>query len=493
MSIIQFENLTFSYSGYANAVFDHVSLAFDTSWKTGLIGRNGTGKSTLFKLLMGEEKFEGTLKKSAECLRFPFTVEDPAKPAIEVFYELDPYGEEWKLFRECSLLGLDAELLYRPFETLSKGEQTKVLLAILFTKEHDFLLIDEPTNHLDIEGRQLVSEYLKQKDGFLLISHDRDFLDACIDHVISFNRTTIEVQQGNFSSWYVNRQRQDQYEQVQNDRLRKDIKRLKEASRQSKSWSDRVESTKNGTRVAGLKPDKGRIGHKAAKMMQKAKNLENRQNKAISDKEKLLKDVEKGESLKLQQLPHFKDVLIEGHDISASYSGKPVFENLDFVIRRGERTAIQGANGSGKSTLLKVLIGQPVDYTGTLEKASDLQISWIPQDASHLSGSLKDYLRQEQVDETLCMTILRKLDFSREHFSTSMDFYSEGQKKKVLLAVSLSRPAHLFVWDEPLNYIDVISRIQIEQILEECRPTLVFVEHDKRFTENIATQIIHLK
>ena len=135
MSIIQFENLTFSYSGYANAVFDHVSLAFDTSWKTGLIGRNGTGKSTLFKLLMGEEKFEGTLKKSAECLRFPFTVEDPAKPAIEVFYELDPYGEEWKLFRECSLLGLDAELLYRPFETLSKGEQTKVLLAILFTKE----------------------------------------------------------------------------------------------------------------------------------------------------------------------------------------------------------------------------------------------------------------------------------------------------------------------------------------------------------------------
>jgi len=131
------------------------------------------------------------------------------------------------------LLNIDESLVYREFETLSKGEQTKILLAILFTREDGYLLIDEPTNHLDMDGRKIVSEYLKSKKGFLLISHDRDFLDGCINHVISLNRNSIDVQSGNFTSWYENKLRKDQFEISQNEKLRKDIKRLKEAARQS--------------------------------------------------------------------------------------------------------------------------------------------------------------------------------------------------------------------------------------------------------------------
>lgn len=154
--------------------------------------------------------------------------------------------------------------------------------------------------------------------------------------------------------------------------------------------------------------------------------------------------------------------------------------------------AVYGGNGSGKSTLIKILLGLNYEYSGDVKLASNLKISYIPQDTSNLTGSLNEYIHKQGVDETLCKTILRKLDFSRELFEMDMKDYSDGQKKKVLIALSLSKPAHIFVWDEPLNYIDVISRIQIEEIIKEAKPTLIFVEHDKRFVEDIANKIIRL-
>ena len=403
-----------------------------------------------------------------------------------------PDGEEWKLFRELSLLNVDENLVYREFETLSKGEQTKILLAILFTREDGFLLIDEPTNHLDMHGRKIVSDYLKSKKGFLLISHDRDFLDGCINHVISINRNSIDVQSGNFTSWYENKLMKDQFEISKNEKLRKDIKRLKEAARQCQIWSDKIENTKNGVKISGVKPDKGYIGHKSAKMMKRSKNLENRQNKAIEEKQNLLKDIETKESLLLHPLHHRKNPLISVGDLSSYYGEKQILSNVSFEIKQGDIVAIYGSNGSGKSTLIKILLGLNHEYTGEIKLASNLKISYIPQDTSDLTGSLNEYIHKQDVDETLCKTILIKLDFSRELFEMDMKNYSDGQKKKVLIAVSLSKPAHLFVWDEPLNYIDVISRIQIEEIIREAKPTLIFVEHDKRFVENIVNKIIQL-
>lgn len=310
MSVIKIENLTFSYYGYVNPIFEEVTFYFDTNWKTGLIGRNGIGKSTLFRLLLGEEEYQGEISKSVEFIKFPPDISDTSKTVIELFKELTKDVGEWRLLRELNLLDIDESLIYREFETLSKGEQTKILLAILFTNEKDFLLIDEPTNHLDIEGRKIVSEYLKSKKGFLLISHDRDFLDGCINHVISINRSSIDVQAGNFTSWYQNKMMRDSFEITQNERLKKDIKRLREASKQSKSWSDKIEKTKKGVKISGVKPDKGYIGHQSAKMMKKSKNLENRQNKAIEAKQKLLKDIDTKESLLINCLQHHKDTLV---------------------------------------------------------------------------------------------------------------------------------------------------------------------------------------
>ena len=492
MSVIKIENLTFSYYGYVNPVFEEVTFYFDTDWKTGLIGRNGIGKSTLFKLLLGEEEYQGEISKSVEFIKFPPDISDTTKTVIELFKELTKDVGEWRLFRELNLLDIDESLIYREFETLSKGEQTKILLAVLFTNEKDFLLIDEPTNHLDIEGRKIVSEYLKGKKGFLLISHDRDFLDGCINHVISINRSSIDVQAGNFTSWYENKMMKDSFEITQNERLKKDIKRLREASKQSKSWSDKIEKTKKGVKVSGVKPDKGYIGHQSAKMMKKSKNLENRQNKAIEAKQKLLKDIDTKESLLINCLKHHKDTLISVSNLSAYYGEKQILWSLSFEIKQGDILAVYGKNGSGKSTLIKILSGLNNNYSGEIKPASNLKISYIPQNTSDLHGRLDQYIKNMEADETLCKTILRKLDFSRDLFETDMQNYSDGQKKKVLLSISLSKPAHLFIWDEPLNYIDVISRIQIEEIIKESKPTLVLVEHDRRFVEDVANKIIYL-
>ena len=492
MSLIKIENLTFSYYGYVKPVFENVSFSFDTNWKTGLIGRNGIGKSTLFKLLLDQEVYQGKIYKSVDLIKFPPNITDTSKSGIEIYRELISDGEEWKLFRELNLLSVDENLIYREFATLSKGEQTKILLAVLFTGEDGFLLIDEPTNHLDLDGRKVVSEYLKSKKGFLLISHDRDFLDGCINHVISINRNSIDVQSGNFTSWYDNKVMKDRFEISQNEILRKDIKRLKEAARQSQIWSDKIEKTKNGVRVSGIKPDKGHIGHQAAKMMKKSKNLENRQTRAIEEKESLLKDIDTKESLQLHTLHHHKNPLVTVCDLSSSYGEKQILSKLSFEVKQGDIVAIHGSNGSGKSTLIKIILGINHEYTGDIKTASNLHISYIPQDTSDLTGSLNEYIYKQGVDETLCKTILRKLDFARELFEMDMKNYSDGQKKKVLIAVSLSKPAHLFVWDEPLNYIDVISRIQIEEIIKEAKPTLIFVEHDKRFVEDTANKIIQL-
>ena len=492
MSTIKIENLTFSYYGYVKPVFENVSFSFDTNWKTGLIGRNGIGKSTLFKLLLNQEVYQGKISKSVDFIKFPPNLSDTSKFGIELYKELISDEEEWKLFRELNLLNVDESLVYRKFETLSKGEQTKILLAILFTREEGFLLIDEPTNHLDMDGRKIVSEYLKSKKGFLLISHDRDFLDGCINHVISLNRNSIDVQSGNFTSWYENKLSKDQFEISQNEKLRKDIKRLKEAARQSQIWSDKVENTKNAVKVSGVKPDKGHIGHQSVKMMKKSKNLEQRQNKAIEEKQNLLKDIETKESLLLHPLHHHKNPLILVRNLSSCYGERQILSDVSFDIKQGDIVAICGGNGSGKSSLIKILLGLNHEYIGDVNLASDLKISYIPQDTSNLTGSLNEFIHKQGVDETLCKTILRKLDFARELFEMDMKNYSDGQKKKVLIAVSLSKPAHIFVWDEPLNHIDVISRIQIEEIIKEANPTLIFVEHDKRFVEDIANKIIRL-
>ncbi|WP_028563517.1 Lsa family ABC-F type ribosomal protection protein [Paenibacillus pinihumi] len=490
MSLINVSNLTFAYDGSYDNIFENVSFQLDTDWKLGFTGRNGRGKTTFLNLLLGKYEYGGTISANVSFDYFPFQIGNKDDNTIDIVEEIYPDYVLWELMRELSLLKVSDDVLYRPFSSLSNGEQTKVMLAALFLKENSFLLIDEPTNHLDMKARELVSHYLRSKSGFILVSHDRAFLDHCVDHILSINKTNIEVQKGNFSEWRENKERQDNFELAENDRLKKDIKRLSDAAKRTNNWSHEVEKTKNGTLNSGSKVDKGYIGHKAAKMMKRSKSIEQRQQSALDEKSRLLKNIESSESLKITQLAFHKQQLVELDDVSVYYGDRKVCADISFAIEQGDRIVLSGANGSGKSSIIKLICGEEIDYKGTFRKGSQLKISYVSQDTSHLQGNLTDYARSHDIDESLFKAILRKLDFSRLQFEKDISSFSGGQKKKVLIAKSLCERAHLHIWDEPLNFIDVISRMQIEDLLLEHSPTILFVEHDKEFCSNIATKVV---
>ena len=493
MSQIIIQNLHFTYEGDHTPVFQGLDLQLDTNWKLGLVGRNGRGKTTLLRLLEGSLEGRGMISCPEPCRYFPRPILEPGRPVIQVLREAAPAGEDWQLVRELSRLGIGEEVLERPFSSLSGGEQTRALLAALFLEEDGWPMVDEPTNHLDGPGRELVARYLRSlKRGFLLVSHDRAFLDGCTDHILALNRSGTELVRGNFSTWFQEKEVRDRGELAQNEKLKGEIRRLEQAARRTANWSDKLEQTKYASKNSGLRPDRGFIGHKSAKMMKRAKSLEARQESAVREKAELLKDVETADSLKLFPARYHSRRLAEGKDVAISYGGRRICKEISFAIEQGERICLEGDNGSGKSSLLRLCLGEVVPHTGELWRASGLEISYVPQKADHLSGNLLKWADEQQIDLTQLLTVLRKLDFSRALFDRDMEEYSAGQKKKVLLAGSLCRQAHLYVWDEPLNYIDLFSRIQIEQLLLEYQPTILFVEHDQVFREKIATRIIRL-
>ena len=495
MSLIQVSNLTFAYDGSYENIFENVSFQIDTNWRLGFTGRNGRGKTTFLNLLLGKYEYQGSISASVDFSYFPFEVPDKSVFAVDVVEQILPEYQYWQLAREMNALQLDEEVLYRPFETLSNGEQTKLMLAVLFLRENNFLLIDEPTNHLDIQGREIVSRYLSGKKGFILVSHDRSFLDGCVDHILSINKTNIEIQRGNFSTWWENKQRQDAFERSENEKLKKEISRLEETAREKAGWSNQAESRKIGFDPRVTEKSIGRRPYEAAKskkMMARSKAIEQRQQAAIGEKSKLLKNLERSDVLKIYQTPFHTKRMTELKDVSIAYGEAPVCEGVSFTIERGDRIALQGANGSGKSSIIKLICGQDIPHSGELWMGNGLQISCISQDTSGLRGRLSDFARDSGIDESLFLAILAKLDVPKVQMEKDMAALSAGQKKKVLLARSICQPAHLHIWDEPMNYIDVISRMQIEELLTQYQPTMLFVEHDRAFCENVATKIVTL-
>ena len=507
---IQVTDLTFAYEGSADDVLENVTFNIDTDWKLGLIGRNGKGKTTLLNLFMGRYEYRGSIKAGTHFDYFPYRVseEDMKQNAADLFEKWKPGIENWQVLIQMNELEMDPECLYRPFGTLSFGERTRVMLAVLFAAENEFLLIDEPTNHLDSRARDIVKAYLASKKGFILVSHDRDLLDGICDHVLVLNRSTIEVQAGNFTSWWENKEKKDAFSRAENEKHLKEIGKLKAAADRTERWAEKSENAK-----IGFDPVKEHdrsistrsfIGAKTKKMQSRVKAYEMRIDREIEEKEGLLRDIEKVTDLKLEPLRFHKEVLVNAYDLSLRYEGaeNELFNGLRFQVRRGERIILSGDNGCGKSSILKAVLQKSgcrdfdgisgLTVSGTLDVASGMTISYVNQDTSFLSGTLRKFCEDRGLNESLFLAVLRQIDFGREQFTKNMEDFSEGQKKKVLIAASLITPAHLYIWDEPLNFIDVFSRMQIENLILQYEPTMLLVEHDIRFREKVGTDIIRI-
>jgi len=480
MSLINIKNLSFGYDGTDILLFKDVSIGIDTSWRLALAGRNGRGKTTFFKLLKGELEHEGSITGVPQTVSFP-SHDFPDVP-------------DWKIRKELNQMGADPDIMYRPFETLSGGERTKLMLAVLFSDEDAYPLIDEPTNHLDLEGREKVAEYLSSKDGFIMISHDRSFLDRCTDHTLVITKTGLELVNTSYSVWWENNENRMENEQARNDQLKKEMTSIESAMKKNASWSAKAERSKNRAHASSkVQEDHFRRayeGEQARKLMSLAKNLQNRNEKKLEEKQGLLKDLEKTEKLKITGSDHHSKNPVIIKDAVFFRDGYPVVSGVNLIIEKGRKTSLTGTNGSGKSTILKYLAQTPdsdgITAEGDINIARGLKISYVSQDTSSLNGPIDEIAVLSGADRTLFNTILIKMGFSSDMLRRDVQTLSLGQKKCVLIALSLCEHADLYIWDEPLNYIDIYMRKEIERLVRESDITMLFVEHDRSFAQAVA-------
>lgn len=482
-------DLNFAYEGQP-AIFEHCSLNLDDSWKLGLLGRNGRGKTTLMKILCQQLPYTGQVNSRLQFSYFPLAIDDDTAFAGDALLDAAPGQlEMWQIERELNLMKVDPAMLWQPYRTLSGGEQTKLQLATLFAQRGFFLLLDEPTNHLDQQGRQQIAKYIQQKQqGLIITSHDREFLDDVIDHTLVIERHQLVLAHGNYSSYHQQKQRRDREAQASNQHLKSEIKSLNRSRQQRLQWAQSAESEKKNNAHA----DKGFIGAKAAKMMKKTMVTSNRLAKAIDDRQGLLQEVETVDQLPLNLVESHHATLLELKQVSLTIAGQQLFDPVNIKVGLHDQVALTGPNGAGKSSLIKAIAGQfQGQVSGPINIAHGIKISYVHQQCTN-RGSLSDFARKNELSYETLLTILRKLGMERRTFVVPIEHMSMGQQKKVELARSLATPAQLYIWDEPLNYLDTFNQDQLIQLIKEYRPPLLFTEHDQHFIQTVASQQINL-
>lgn len=529
MQRIILDDITFHYDNPYAPVFDGLSLAIDTSWRTALTGPNGRGKTTVLRLLAGElQPVRGTISMPLRTSYFPYQPVTPDAPTLDVITECVAPFREWertmeqmldaadetsllrygdileqyereggydieaRIERETADIGLDTEVLHRPFSSLSGGQQTRALIVALFLKTDIFPLLDEPTNHLDMQGRALLGEYLARKPGFILVSHDRALLDRCANHIVAINRNDVRVMQGSFSQWKEQMELEEEHERRRTANLQREIHALEEAAQQRRNWSFKKEGSYDEAREKQGKVDKGFVGRRAADHMKRALGIERRIESRITEKKSLLGNVETERQLKLQTDTDAPDIILSLENITVRFGEHTVLDNVSLRVRKGDRIAVVGPNGCGKTTLLRAAFGELPVESGTVYLPSYLTTARAYQHPLWATGFLREHLATAGFDETLFRTMMGCFGVTGTMFDRPLETFSFGQRKKVDLCRSFLHPAHLLVWDEPMNYIDLLSRESIEEAVRECAPTLLFVEHDRTFVENVATSVIEL-
>jgi lincosamide and streptogramin A transport system ATP-binding/permease protein len=522
MSAITLSHVDFHYSSPYAEVFTDLNLVLDTSWRTGLVGRNGRGKSTLLKLLAGSLVPAGGSISASETLRyFPSTVANPDAPTLAVARELVAPFDRWSaemdalleegdaasleryavlqakyqetggyeidglIEKEGQALGITEAILRQPFRTLSAGQQTRVQILSLFLHPHGLALIDEPTNHLDLEGRSQLADYLAQQTGFILVSHDRALLDAATDHIVAINRSDIRINQGNWSTWRTQMLLEEQHEERSRHRIENEVRQLGKAAAQRRQGAGKRESEKYGD----SHNDTGFIGRRAAKQMKRALQVENRIESQLEQKSELLKNQEKAREITITTQTR-KGTVLTLNNVDIAYGDTAILNNVSLTLEAGERIALQGRNGAGKSSLLRAIelggsAAGVISFRGSTVSVARQQPLWQ-------RGNLRELLRDAGLDETRFRQYLGLLDVRGEIFERPLETFSMGQQKKVELIRSLLTPADLLLWDEPMNYLDVDSREMLEAGIIRGAPSMLFVEHDAAFIDAIATRVIDL-
>ena len=514
MAFVQFSKVSLAFGD--RDILKDVSINLQSGSKVALTGTNGAGKSTLIKVLAGITKPDSGNRAVQKDCRIAYlpqsglthhgsTLKEEADKAFEFGYELqrkiDEIGEQLKsnpantknlVERQAELiteleesgwhrreaaaesvligLGFSRSDFERKTEEFSGGWQMRIALAKSLMQNPDILLLDEPTNYLDIEARTWLESFLKDfKGGFLLVSHDRYFLDVTINEVFELFNGNLKRYPGNFSH----------YEQVREVELKTLIAEYEQQQSEIQKLEDFIT----------------RFGYKATKAAQ-AQEYQKKLDKMVR--------IEIPESLKkihfsFPPAPHSGRLVLRMKDICKNYDGKTnVLNNLELTLENGERLVVAGRNGAGKSTLLRIIAEQDKNFTGEIIPGSGVKIGYFSQDnAETIQGkqSILEYLENEAPLELIpkLRDMLGAFLFRGDDVYKSLDVLSGGEKSRIALLQLLLSPVNLLILDEPTNHLDIHSKDVLLEALKGFGGTVVFVSHDRGFIEQLATRVLELK
>ncbi|MBM7693671.1 ATPase subunit of ABC transporter with duplicated ATPase domains [Peribacillus deserti] len=496
-----------------NRVFEELSFEIHEGDRAALVGRNGSGKTTVMKLLAGKEApDEGviSLKKGlkvgylAQIPTFEknFRVEDVLRSAFsetmeigvrmqaletrmalegdriesileeygtlqERFSLLGGYEVEAKISRIANGLQLNP-LMGAAFEMLSGGEQTKVCLGLLLLTSPDLLLLDEPTNHLDIAAVEWLEQFLKEYEGtVVLISHDRFFLDEAATKIIDIEDGVATIYHSNYSGFVTEKEARLLEEFQAYQEQQKKIKKMKEAIKRLREWANRANPPNEGL-------------HKRARNMERALERMEKLKRPILERKKMGLQLESGER-------SGKDVILI-KNASKSFGQKVLFQEINFHLRFQERIAIVGKNGSGKSTLLKIIQQEVEVDQGQIQIGSSVKIGYLSQHLyiQNSSQTVIEAFREEiSITEGEARHILARFLFYGPAVFRKVGQLSGGERMRLKLAQLMHQDINLLILDEPTNHLDIDSREVLEEALEEFNGTILAVSHDRYLLNNL--------
>ena len=531
MHLIGLKVVSFSYTFGEGFLFEKVNLDINSGDRIGLIGPNGCGKTTLLKIILGEEKLvSGKRAQSKSNLQIGYLKQESTvkyKGSL-LDYTLEAFPQIQKLYREFKNLerdssdadrateyaflkekfasvggwGVKAEvekilsgLNFTKDETtldlklLSSGQKTKANLARILLSKPDFMVLDEPTNHLDLSSLEWLERWLVNFKGTLLIvSHDRAFLNKTVNKIWDLRRGTLKEYKGDYSSYYQQREEEIERQWREYENKRKEVKRLKIEAQRRKVWAKRKEKQRIGAGGA-----KGHITAVAAKLAKRAKAVEKRAEQ-IEKVEKPFE--EKRVSLNFPDFDLSGNLVLSATDLSKSYGKKKLFEDLNFSILNGENLALIGPNGSGKTTLLKIILGEIQPDKGEVVLGRKVKIGYFDQERKGLSQekSILEEATSSDIsgDEVWIRTVLGSLMLRRDSVFKRIKDLSEGEKGKIMIAKLLLSGANFLILDEPTNHLDIDAREALENALENFPGSILFVTHDRYLIKKLGHEILNL-
>ena len=507
MSLIRIEQASKSFAGLP--VLDAVDFRIEKGEKVGLIGRNGSGKSTLFKLISGELKPDAGVVERMRRAKFAYLSQMPDVPpdeslidvVLDYFRELaemeirlralekemgegsdsalESYGlleEEFRrrggyefrtqVKRVLHGLGFSEEEFQLPFEALSGGQRTRLMLALLLLEDADILLLDEPENHLDLRAREWLEVFLKEYPrAFVIISHDRHLLNAVTMRTVEIERGSIRGYTGNYDAYMQNRA-------MVREQTASASKRQQAFIDREQKWIDRFK----------YKNTKSRQAQSRIKRLKKLERI------VVSD------SAQDAPLFNLGGVARSGQKVLEARDLSMRYDDLELYSGLSFDIERGERVGIIGPNGSGKTTLLRQIAGRLEGATGTVTLGHKVVAGFYDQHQDSLNSgndileelnSVRPDLKQGQL-----RSFLARFLFKGEDVLKPVSELSGGERSRVALAKLVLGKANLIFLDEPTNHLDIVSREALEESLCVFAGTLVLISHDRNLIDRLVDKLI---